>query len=385
PDQEYFVDGLTEDIITALSLWKSFPVIARNSMFSYKGQAPDIRKVGEELGARYVLEGSVRRAASRVRITAQLINSETGHHVWAERYDRELEDIFDLQDEITHRIVATLVPELERAEREKSAIKAPANLDAWDCYLHGIAFINDLSHDAIPRAREMFARVIDLDPGYAKAHAKMALSYHRELWLNLCDDSDEAARTMLQYAQSAVRLDDSDSFCHTMYALALVWDDHIQLAIQEALRGLELNPIDVDANFSAGTVLAWNGRPKEAILNIENGLKISPNDPRRTMFYSQLAAAYFDDEAFETAIEWARKAIDLGNRGAPNANDSLANLIRISSLGHLNRMAEAQAIAEQAGTMAANFERTEGLFQLRKNTNTNDQIREGLRKAGLSE
>ena len=138
PDQEYFTDGLTEDIITALSLWRSFPVIARNSTFSYKGQSPDIRKVGEELGARFVIEGSVRKAGNRIRVTVQLIDAETGHHVWAERFDRELDDIFALQDEITQRVAATVEPELGRFEQKRLAAKHPTSLDAWDYCQRGM-------------------------------------------------------------------------------------------------------------------------------------------------------------------------------------------------------------------------------------------------------
>ncbi len=142
PDQEYFADGLTEDIITALSLWRSFPVIARNSSFAYKGTSPDIRKVGEELGARYIVEGSVRKSGNRIRVTAQLINSETGHHVWAERYDRDLEDFFDLQDEITEKIASVVAPELEKAEAQRAVTKRPENMDAWDYCQRGMALHN---------------------------------------------------------------------------------------------------------------------------------------------------------------------------------------------------------------------------------------------------
>ncbi|NKB47973.1 MAG: hypothetical protein GKS02_01280 [Alphaproteobacteria bacterium] len=384
PEQEYLADGLTEDIITALSLWKSFPVIARNSTFSFKGQAPDIRKVGVELGARYVLEGSVRKAANRVRITAQLINSETGHHVWAERYDRDLADIFDLQDEITRRIVATLVPELERAEREKSATKPPANLDAWDLYLQGSAFMNDLAPDAVLHAREKFTHAIDLDPGYAKAHAKLALSYHRELWLNICEDPLEAAGTMLRHAQSAVRLDDSDSYSHAMHALALVWHNHVDQAVEELFRAITLNPIDIDANFTAGVALSWAGRPIEGIPHIEFALKISPHDPRSTMFYSQLAGAHFDANDFEAAAEWAQKALKASSNAAPNANTAFAILICLAALAHSDKSSEAKALAEQGEPIAQNFESADGLFRLRVNATTRSRVLEGLGMAGLT-
>jgi len=161
-EQEYFADGMVEEIITGLSRIRWLTVIARNSSFAYKGTSPDVRKVGQELGARYVLEGSVRKGGNRVRVTGQLIDADTGHHVWAERDDRDLADVFELQDELTRRIVATLIPEVERAERERASTKPPENLDAWDCYLRGMAFYNDLSSDAMIRARALF----DLDESH---------------------------------------------------------------------------------------------------------------------------------------------------------------------------------------------------------------------------
>jgi adenylate cyclase len=384
PEQEYFADGLTEDIITALSMWKSFPVIARNSTFSYKGQISDIRKVGSELGARYILEGSVRKAGNRVRTTAQLINAETGHHAWAERYDRELSEIFDLQDEMTHRIVATLVPELERAEREKSAAKAPANLDAWDYYLRGAAATNDLNPASIPRARELLQRAIDLEPGYAKAYAKLALSYHRELWLNLCPNPAAAAKTMLEHARAAVQFDEGDAFSHTLHALALVWHGQIDRPIEELKRAIALNPIDVDATFSAGTALVWAGRPAEGIPHIENTLRISPHDPRSATFYSQLAGAYFDAGAHEAALDWAQKALDISADAEINANTSFARLIRIASLIALDRLDDAKAAAEEVGSLAQDFRWTEGLFRLRLKATTRQHIVEALETAGLN-
>ena len=156
PEQEYFADGLTEDIITALSLWRSFPVIARNSTFAFKGQSPDIREIGEKLGARYVIEGSVRKGGDRVRVTAQLINSQTGHHIWSEQYDRDLVDVFELQDEIARRIAGIVVPELERAETKRQADKQPVNLEAWDYCLRGRSLLAAFDPDENQRVRELF-------------------------------------------------------------------------------------------------------------------------------------------------------------------------------------------------------------------------------------
>ena len=175
-DQDYFADGLTEDIITALSLFRSIPVIARNSTFGYKGQSPDVREVGRELGARYVVEGSVRKSGNRVRVTCQLINAETGHHVWAERYDRELEDIFALQDEISQRIAAIIEPTLERAEEQRTVARPPNSLAAWDYYARGNAHIWKWTKEDNEVARDMFNRAIELDPQFSRAYVGLAFS-----------------------------------------------------------------------------------------------------------------------------------------------------------------------------------------------------------------
>ena len=167
PEQEYFSDGLTEDIITALSAWRTFPVIARNSAFTYKGKAVKVQQVAEELGARYVLEGSVRKGGYRVRITVQLIDAKTGHHLWAEKFDRELEDIFDVQDAITQRIAATVAPELEMAEQRRGVKRQTANLDAWDYCQRGMFAFRKITGDANAEAREMFERAITLDGRHA--------------------------------------------------------------------------------------------------------------------------------------------------------------------------------------------------------------------------
>jgi len=177
PGQEYFADGLTEDVITALSLGRSFPVIARNSTFAFKGKSPAIRKVGQELGAQYVIEGSVRKSGNRVRVTAQLINAETGHHVWAERYDRDLQDIFELQDDLTSKIAATTAPELERSEHRRAAEGRPRDLGTWDRVQQGMAQLYEFSKDGNERARETFNKALAIEPNYSRAHTGLAWTH----------------------------------------------------------------------------------------------------------------------------------------------------------------------------------------------------------------
>ena len=259
-DQEYFADGLTEDIITALSIWRSFPVIARNSTFAYKGQTPDVREVGEKLGARYVLEGSVRRAGDRVRVTAQLIDAETGHHVWAERYDRDLEDIFALQDELTQGIAAVVAPELERAEHKRLIVARPQDLGAWDLVLQGVAFLVEFTEASSRRAREMFERAVALDPDYSRAYAGLAHTYHREIMIGFGSSRDEALAKLQDNARRAVQLDGADFYGHWELAQGYLVAGAHDRGLAEAIRALELNPSNAHGHNLVGVACVMLAR-----------------------------------------------------------------------------------------------------------------------------
>jgi len=353
-EQDYFADGLTEDIITALTTWRSFPVIARNSTFTFKGRAVKVQDVARELGARYVVEGSVRKSGQRVRVTAQLIDAETGHHAWAERYDRDIEDIFALQDEITRQVVATLMPELERAEYDRSATKSPTSLDAWDCYLRGASYLNELAPENIFKARAMLERAIAIDPTYAKAHSRLGLSYHRELWLYVAEDRDEAARRLMEAAVRAVALDDADSASHWVLAVANFWPPlgDKDVAVREVGRALALNPADVDANFTCGTSLLHAGRGAEAVPHLETALRISPRDPMRSMFLINLAYAYFLARRMAEAERTAREILETGApQGLPEQLRIYVNTILVSALGHLGRANDARALIDRFGAV----------------------------------
>ena len=233
PGQEYFSDGLTEDIITALALWRSFPVIARNSSFVYKGKAMDVKRIGRELGAQYVLEGSVRKSGNRLRITAQLIDAANGHHVWVEKFDRDLEDVFALQDEIAERITATLERALGKAELTRSKAKQPGNLDAWDYYLRGRSYLDEITKDGTAKAREMFERAIELDPGYADAFADLAWTHSRDLLLECTDDWEGSIAQVYEAARRAVALDNASSRAHHLLSTAYIWRNEHDLATAE--------------------------------------------------------------------------------------------------------------------------------------------------------
>lgn len=285
PDQEYFADGLTEDIITALSLWRSFPVIARNSTFAYKRHSSDIRQVGEELGARFVIEGSVRKSANRVRVTAQLINAETGHHVWAERYDREMDDIFELQDEITRLIVATAAPELERSAARESAARSPTSLTAWDILQRGFSFLHEFSEDGNVRAREMFERAIEIDPNYSRAYSGMACAYHRDILFGYSVSRDATLADCFDRSRRAVELDEADFFAHLELAIANEMASQNDKALASYQMAVSLNPSDCSSQVGVGLSLSLLGRPREGISNIETGFRLSPLDPRNPIFF----------------------------------------------------------------------------------------------------
>jgi adenylate cyclase len=377
PEQEYFADGLTEDIITALLLWKSFPVIARNSTFAYKGQSPDIRKVGEELGARYVIEGSVRKAGNRVRVTAQLINSDNGHHVWAERLDRELTDIFDLQDELSRHIAATVAPELEYSQAPVTQTKLPQNLDAWDLVQRGYGHVFALAANSINTARDYFERAIELDPEYARAYCGIAWSYHRELWLDPEKFTDGTMDKLLDAAKRAVALDDSDSANHAILCMAYLWRGEHEGSLAEAERAVDLNPNNAQGNEILGTVLTFSGRPFEALPHQERASSLSPRDPRQGVWNWNKALSHLTARNYSEAAEWAQKAI---HRHPENPD---AHLVLASALGHSgSRLEDAKAALATYKKLVPYRSERPSLVWKYKNDADEEHFLDGLRKAG---
>jgi adenylate cyclase len=376
PEQEYFADGLTEDIITALSVWRSFPVIARNSTFAYKGQSPDIRRVGEELGARYVIEGSVRKGGERVRVTAQLIDAETGHHVWAEKYDREFQDIFALQDELTQKIAGTVAPALESAEHRQSMSKPPTNLNAWDCFLRGMSYIYEYTEEANEQAREMFERATGLEATYSRGFSGLAYSYYRAVWLWHSEPREELIANSLDTARRAVTLDGGDPFARFVLSRALNLAGHIDRAIAEAERGLELNPNDSLNRSSLGFCLASVGRPEQGVTEIEQAIQLNPRDPRIHIFFTLACYANLSAHRYEDAEVWARKAINA------RSDDLDAHLFLASILGHIGRNDEARAVLDDCARIQPGFTPNPRLMQFVTPAD-NEHFLDGLRKAGL--
>ena len=342
PEQEYFVDGLTEDLITALSHWRLFPVIARNSVFTYKGEPIKVQKIADELGARYVLEGSVRKAANRVRITTQLIDAATGHHIWAEKFDRDVEDIFALQDEITRRIARTLQPELARAEEQRSMTKPPKDLTAWDYVQRGLSLLSDdLTAENAARARRLYTKAIELDASYSQAYSALTFAYHIEIMLGDPDVAEEARARLLETGRRAVELDKTDSRSYLALGLGLKHACRNDLAIPELRKAVELNPSDPFAYMQLGSALDFVGESQEAISVIEVASDLNPQSLDQYGAIYIIARAYMHDRDYEHAIEYARRALEL----RPAFHHSY--VVLAASLAHAGRDAEAkQAFAE---------------------------------------
>ena len=308
-DQEYFTDGVVEDIITALSRIRWLFVIARNSSFTYKGRAVDVRQVGRELGVRYVLEGSVRKATHKVRITGQLIDGTTGAHLWAERFESALDDIFELQDRVTEAVVGAIARQLERAEIERANRKPTESLDAYDYYLRGMAHLHLGNRESNDAALGQFNHALMRDPNFASAYATAAWCYFwRKINGWMTDRAGETAEGA-RLARRAVDLgrDDAVALTRGGPALAHLTED-VAGGIALVDRALVLNPNLASAWFLAGFLRVWYGEPDAAIEHIGRATRLSPLDPELYRMQAGLAAAHLFAGRFDAASSWAEKA-----------------------------------------------------------------------------
>ena len=306
--QEYFADGLAEDLITRLSLWRSFPVIARNSSFVYKGKAVDLKQVSADLGVHYVVEGSVRKAGNRVRIAAQLIDATNGQHVWAETYDRELTDVFAVQDEISSAIAASLVGDLQRAEQVRAERRAPENLEAWALFQRAIPLIYRFTREDSAAARSLLERSIALDPQFAPARAKLAETRVWDVVFGWTDTPQPTLDAALADARRAVALDPRDASSHVDLAFAL----NTVGKLDEARRATELNPSDPFAlTFSAWGLTMAGHPPEESIALIQRAMRLTPHEPLEFVFYDGLGVSYFCAGRYADGVAAARRLMAL--------------------------------------------------------------------------
>ncbi len=301
PEQEFFVDGLTEDTITELSRFHDLLVISRNSCFKYKGKAIDVQKVGRELNVQYIVEGSVRKAGSRVRINVQLIDAETDRHIWAERYDREIEDIFAIQDDLTSSIAAILPGRIEAATRARAEHKPTESMAAFECVMSARLLHHRSSKQDNAAAMAMIERAIALDPNYAHAHAWRACILG-QTWANgYTEDRDGTWKEVVGELQTAAALDDNDSDVHRIYAAVNVVSDNLDRAAYHQERALTLNPNDDLIVVQQGELLTWLGRAEEGAEWIRKAMRLNPYHPQR--FWNHLGRAWFVARRYADAID----------------------------------------------------------------------------------
>jgi len=383
-EQEYFSDGITEDLITDLSKVSGLLVIARNSTFTYKGKPVKVKQVAEELGVRYVLEGSVRRAGDEIRINAQLIDAMTGHHLWAERYDGAIGKIFALQDKITQKIVSALAVKLTGSEKELVAQKGAANVEAYDAFLRGYVHYLRFTPEDSAKAVASVKKAIELDPNYGRAYAALAAVYYEAsmmvaLLKGLGVSWHEARARSIQYLQKAAQ----DPITHAVKSRMYLWRRQHQEAISELERGLALDPNDPASNFNMGSALIYASRPKEAVEFLKRGMRLDPHNPSR--YLVGLGMAHFCMGELEEAAALVEKATRLNPESAPTWAGWLAAYYAL-----LGRDQEARAALE---TFKKEREKVDvpGTVNLRyfmngvpfKDRAVAERFAEGLLKAGV--
>ena len=382
PEQEYFSDGITQDIITELARFRSLFVIARNSSFSFKGQTIEAKEIARRLGVRYLVEGSVRRAGNRVRITAQLIDAAHDTHLWAERYDRELEDIFAVQDEVTHAIVTAIEPELVSAERERARRKPPNNMDAWEWCQRGLWPLYHYASEENATAQEMFHRSIELDSGFAQPHAALAYSLFVELLMGFVSDPGDTLTQAHEAAKTAVTLDDKDSFSHFVLGRVYTMLGEHDAAIDAQDVAVALNPNAALAHYGRGYVLTLIGRAEEALGAYDEALRLSPRDPMAFAMMTMRSLALTLLRRHEEAVEWARRSQhqpSVGHVFWLHAHEAAA-------LAHLGRVDEARAVLARVHDLNPNVSVSfiDAVLPFRSPADRDHYI-DGLRQAGLPE
>ena len=377
PEQEYFVDGITEDIITALSKWRWFLVIARNSTFAYKGRSIELKEVGRDLGVRYVLEGSMRRAGQRVRITSQLIDIATGTHLWAERYDRDLTDIFAVQDDITSRVVTAIEPALSRAESQRVIAKRPEHMGAWDYCQRGFWHVHQGTRSNGETAYGLFERALALDPNLADAHLGLARALIVQWNYGSVEDFAPFVRQARESALRAAALDRENPQVQYVLAQTSLWAGDVRAAIEYASHAIELNANFALGHFYLGIALSLDGRHEEALKAIETGWRLSPRDPRASTWLANKARVFYHLRRYEEAIETALSA----RRIQPHA---YGLLVLVASYAQLGRNEEVRMALADIDALPDGSEKTTRWYLDRyADPAAREDMADGLRKAGL--
>ena len=384
PEQEFFADAIAEDIITGLSRIRWLFVMSKYSSFSYKGRSPDVRQVAQERGVRYVLSGSIAKVGNRVRISCQLVDGQTGAHIWAERYDRELENFFEIQDEITQMVVGAVEPEVAGAESDRVKAMHAENLDAWTAYHQGIGYLWDREKrgevEQQAKAMARFQTAIELDPGFAQAFAALAWCYTLSLLIGFSEDRQEDLAAGLTAAKRAVSLDVENAFAHSALGTLRYVAGEQNLAIPTLETAIELNPSQTNAYIGLAYGLIATGRGAEAVQRMEIALEISRHDPQRGALMVRMAEAYFQIGDYEKCVDWARTAL------LQPETRIWGNCILVAGLGQLDRLDEAKQAARDLLDRNPDF--TCGLARTThpiSEEEFNSRCVDGLRLAGILE
>jgi adenylate cyclase len=378
PGQEYFSDGISEDIITDLCKVSGLFVISRNSAFVYRDRAVNVPQVCRELGVRFALEGSIRKVGNRVRVTAQLIDGSTGGHLWAERYDRDLTDIFDVQDDVTRQIVGALKVTLSDAEESGIVGVGTRNVEAHDLVLKGRELIVGLKKDreTFDRWMECFRRAIELDPNYSDAYAALSMGYimdHQNRWSDQPELSlGEAAR----FADAAIVKDDKNPFAHHVASIVAMGQKDYQRWADEGEKALSLNPNFALATVSRGTLYIYTGEPMKGVPYVERAMRLDPTF--RDQYLHFLGTAYFVARDYATAAKMFKDRI------AANPHTDLSRAFLASTLGHLGRAEEARRVWQELKDINPRYSLKEHVDRLAfKDPADAEKVVEGVRKAGL--
>ena len=380
-DQEYFSEGITEDIITDLSKFGLFFVISRNSSFTYKGASVDVKDVARDLGVQYVLEGSVRKSGDRVRITAQLVDAIADKHIWAESYDRELGDVFQVEDEIPQSIVTSVAPEYFSAELDRAQRKEERNLDAWDAFMRGYWHLLRFTEDDNAAAQRLLRKAIDLDPRQSNYHGLLAVTHVLDAFYGWSASRDESFRQALESAERGLALDDQDTQALRSIGLVHFFSKNHPLALSYYERAVAANPNEAENRALLGAALGVAGDYEAALEQLETAMRLSPRDAHMATWYASLGIAAFVAGQEEKAAEWARKAVE-ANPQFPSGHRTLA-----ASSGNLGQLTEAETAREKLQELLPHLTITQLRESLPyfKNPDDLERYLDGLRKAGLPE
>jgi adenylate cyclase len=377
--EDYFVDGLTEDIITALSYWRWFPVVARNSTFAYKGRPKNVTEIGRELGAAYVVEGSARRSGEQVRITVQLIEASSGHHLFAERFDRQMSDVFIVQEEIAERIVASIEPEIHRAEARRAARKHPSDLGAWDHALKALSLQERMTPACHAEARQHLKLALEIDPGSARAWSLLSLCHYHEGILGWAKERGEALQSSLEAAEQAVSRDDREWLAQGLWGMGRMWTERdFSSALEGTERAVTLNPSAPLARHMLGCILEFTGRPAEALPHLEAILRLDPRYRFRSLAIADQSLCHLLLGNFEEAIAAAERAVR-AQAGNVRARQRLVAALSLRGLEDSARAA-AMELARLQPTLDVAYIEDTYPFML---PNDRDQFIGALRASGL--